>query len=378
MKGGAQVNNDKKKLYAISALFPALLLAALFVSVGNGKIIAACIMLPFAVIVCALIKKRRSVSINKKEVLLISIIAGVLSVIIVQMTGVVFEFYKNPYFVSKETLFTSVLPVAAVIVCSEIVRSVMLAQKNKLAKLSAFAICLIAELMTESVLRDIISFNRFMDLVGLTLFPAISANIYYNYVSERYGMLPNIAFRIITTLYIYFIPMATGMSDSLIACIKIILPIAMLALISSMFEKKKKNAVRKGKKLGTLATALTLAFVMSVAMLISCQFRFCALVIATESMTGEINKGDMIIYERYDGQSIEEGQVIVFQENESRIVHRVVEITNIGGEVRYYTKGDANEDRDDGYRLASDIVGLTDVKIAFIGYPSLWLREIIK
>ena len=112
----------------------------------------------------------------------------------------------------------------------------------------------------------------------------------------------------------------------------------------------------------------------SIAMLISCQFRFGALVIATESMTGEINKGDMIIYERYEGQTIEEGQVIVFLQEESKIVHRVVRIEHIDGETRYFTMGDANEVLDAGSRRASDIVGLTDVKVALIGYPTLWLR----
>jgi signal peptidase len=118
--------------------------------------------------------------------------------------------------------------------------------------------------------------------------------------------------------------------------------------------------------------------VVAIAMLISCQFRFGAIVVATESMTGEINKGDMIIYERYDGQHIEEGQVIVFLRHKSRVIHRVVEIERIGNEVRYYTKGDANDDRDAGYVTKEDIVGLTDLKLAYVGYPTLWLREIIK
>jgi signal peptidase I len=217
-----------------------------------------------------------------------------------------------------------------------------------------------------------------MDFIGLTLFPAISANVYYHYVSKRYGMMPNITFRLITTLYIYFIPMVTGMPDSLTSCIKIMLPMAMLALTVALFDKKKKNAVRKGRKLGLIGMLLTVAIIVSVAMLVSCQFRFGALVIATESMTGEINKGDVIVYERYDGQAVKEGQVIVFLQDGTRIVHRVVAVENIGGEVRYYTKGDANDVLDSGYRVASDIVGTTDMKLAFIGYPTLWIREIIK
>ena len=120
------------------------------------------------------------------------------------------------------------------------------------------------------------------------------------------------------------------------------------------------------------------AVVILTAMLISCQFRFGAMVVATESMTGEINKGDMIIYERYDAQPIKEGQVIVFEQFENKIIHRVIKIENIGGETRYYTKGDANKDQDDGYRTEADIVGLTDVKVSYIGYPTLWLRELLK
>ena len=94
-------------------------------------------------------------------------------------------------------------------------------------------------------------------------------------------------------------------------------------------------------------------------------------------MTGEINKGDMVIYERYDDQTIKEGQVIVFLQHESKIVHRVVRIERVNGETRYFTKGDFNQDEDNGFRTDADIVGLTDLKIAYIGYPTLWLREML-
>ena len=371
------MNKDKKTLYIISFLTLVLLLGSLFVNFGNSKIVAVCILIPLSLATCFLIKRRHSLSINKKEVLLLSSIIGVLYVVLYQMSGLSLGFYENPYFVNTERLLAEIIPTAIIIVLTEIIRYVLLAQNNKLVSVVTYLICVVAEILTYSSIVEIVSFNSFMNLIGLTLLPAITANIYYHYVSRRYGMLPNIVFRLITTLYIYFIPMITSMSDSLTSCIEIILPIAMLAFTSALFEKKKQNAVRKNRKLGVIGTVLTVAIVISVAMIISCQFRFGALVIATDSMTGEINKGDMILYERYDGQNIKEGQVIVFTQNESRIVHRVVQIENIGGEVRYYTKGDANEDLDDGYRLESDIVGISDVKISFIGYPTLWLREII-
>jgi signal peptidase I len=153
----------------------------------------------------------------------------------------------------------------------------------------------------------------------------------------------------------------------------------MMALVAALYEQSKKVVRRpKTTALGRIAVVLTTMVVVALAMLISCQFRFGAIVIATESMTGEINKGDMIIYERYDDQIIEEGQIIVFLDGKSKIVHRVVKIDQFGGENRYYTKGDANVTLDVGYRTEEDIFGLTDIKVAYVGYPTLWLREILK
>ena len=372
------MNKDKRTIYVLSLTSFAVLLIALFVNVKSSRILAALLLIPLAAAILFFIRKRCSFSINKKEVLLLNSVVAVLYFVLKEMTGLYFDYYKNPYFIDLKIILEYILPLTVIIIATELIRSVLLAQKNMVIEIIAFLSCLIAEILSFYNLSGITNFNSFMDLVGITLFPAITANIYYHYVSKRYGALPNIILRLIITLYIYFIPSLAQMPDSLTACIKLIFPIVLLALVSALFEKEKKRAVRKAKKLGAVTTVLTVAFVLSLSMLISCQFRFGALVIATESMTGEINKGDMILYEKYEGQPIEEGQVIVFIQNESKIVHRVVKIEKIGGETRYYTKGDANENVDLGYRTASDIFGLTDVKLAYVGYPTLWLREIIK
>jgi signal peptidase len=95
-------------------------------------------------------------------------------------------------------------------------------------------------------------------------------------------------------------------------------------------------------------------------------------------MTGELNKGDIAIYERYDDQVIEEGQVIVFRDGNKHVIHRVVDKSNINGEFRYYTKGDANEHLDAGYITDSDIKGVVVLNLPYFGYPTLWLRDLFK
>ena len=43
-------------------------------------------------------------------------------------------------------------------------------------------------------------------------------------------------------------------------------------------------------------------------MVVSGRFRYGTLVIGTGSMTGTINKGDIIIYERYEKEELEIGE----------------------------------------------------------------------
>lgn len=372
------MTRDKKILYILSTVTFVLLAIALFVDIGSSKIVAACLLLPLTTIIFFLIRKRRSMSINKREALLVVTVVSVIYVVLLQISGVFFGFYKNPYFVNTDLMIQFLLPCVVIIVGTEIIRYVLLSQQNKFVDVLVFLSCIIAEVLMVSNLVGISSVNKFMDVVGMTLFPAISANVYYHHMSKNYGALPNIIFRIVVTQYIYFIPTVSAISDALSALVKIIFPLIMLAFISALFAKKKKNVRRGGEKLSMAAMLVSIAFIASVAMLVSCQFRFGALVIATDSMTGEINKGDMIIYEQYDDQNINVGQVVVFMsDNQNRIVHRVIRIEIIDGETRYYTKGDFNEEEDYGYRTDADIVGLTDIKVAYVGYPTLWLREII-
>ena len=86
--------------------------------------------------------------------------------------------------------------------------------------------------------------------------------------------------------------------------------------------------------------------------------------------------GDVAIYESYDKQPLVEGQVIVFEQGSSMIVHRVVDIKIINGVARYYTQGDANKDLDAGYITDADIIGLVNLKLPYFGYPTLWIRSL--
>lgn len=368
------MSKDKKVLYTMTTASLAALLIALFLPGENsGRITAAILLLPIAVLSALLIKKRSLLSMNKRQVLMLMSAIGVVYVMLLYLTGLGLGFYKNPY-ASLKSLYTHVLPISVIIISVEIYRWIIRAQESKIADALSYITCVVADTLIFGNIAYITSFGRFMDFVGMTIFPAFIANLVYHYLSKRYGFYPNVVYRLITTLYIYIIPYESAIPDPLLVFAKLLVPILIFVFIDSLFEKKKRLARKKTSKLAVALTAVAVLIMASVVMLISNKFKYGSLVIATGSMTGELNKADAAIFEQYDDRIVEEGQIIVFEKNGSMIVHRVVDIENIDGQVRYYTKGDANEEVDSGYITSSNIVGIVKFKIPYVGYPTIWLR----
>ena len=369
---------DQRKLHVVSiSTISALLLIFLIPFDTAGRILTAIAIVIAAVISYLFIKKRPILSMNKNQVVMILTVVALVYLMLYYLSGLHFGFYKNPYALNLKLFFTFCIPTAVVIVASEIFRYVMRAQEDRLADILSYLSCVVAEItICSTVTVGLSSFSNFMDLVGKTFFPAVMANLLYHYLTKRYGFYPNIIYRSITSLYIYIIPYTSAMSEAIHIFIKLMLPIAIYLFIDSLFERKRRYALAKKSRLEKPITVIAVIIMLVVLMLISNQFQYGMYVIATESMTGEINKGDAAIYERYDDQTIIEGQVVAYRDGKSVIIHRVEDIQIINGSARYYTKGDANDNRDAGYRTDGDIIGLVNFKIPFIGYPTIWLRSL--
>ncbi len=375
--------SDKRVLHIFSASIFAVLLLALIVPLGeSGRIAAAILLLPAAVLMPLFVKKRGILRITKDQVLLIMAVIALLYLMLYYVSGISFGFYKNPYKLTFSNFFKFFLPIAVIIVSTEIIRYVTLAQEDKMAAALCWLACVLAEVLVYSNIPSVTSFNRFMDLVAGAFLPALLANSLYHYLSRRYGIYPNLVFRLITTLHSYTFSITSGLSEAIVNLVRILLPIAIFFFIDTLYEKKRRYALQRvsrvSRVISIVLTVAVLICMFGTVMLISNQFRFGALVIATDSMTGELNKGDVAIFEQYDDQFIAEGQVIVFEQSKSVIVHRVVDIQIINGITRYYTKGDANEDLDAGFITDADILGLVNYKLPFLGYPTLWMRSLFR
>lgn len=373
------MSKDKKITYTSSILLVLALFGALFLPRSNGRAITALVLVALTVGICFLVKKRPVLSIVKRDVFFIMLAMGAVCLVLYYLTGVHFGFYKSSTPLTVGSFFKTVLPITAIIISIEIIRYVLLAQNAKGMGVFAYVAGVISELLIFATLDYLTTFYRFMDAVGMYVLPAITANMLFNFLAKNYGFLPSIAYRLLMTLYIYVLPVYPQTPDAIFSFAKIIVPLFAYTFISNLYAKGRttKKPVSKIRELVT--TGISAAIMISIVLLISGVLRYHLLVVATPSMTGSLNEGDAIVYEKYDGQAITEDMIVVFTKNgRDLIVHRVVDVEQRNGTVYYTTKGDANEDPDLGYITKEDFRGVVLFKIPYIGQASLWLRDLFK
>ena len=366
------MKRDLIRIYIIEILLIVILSLALFVSNVFDKKILALVLVLISALVCYLVKKKKPLSIFDRQVTLLMIGFGIIYIIIFYLMG----YYKSTSTFSFYTIYHFILPFVAIIISSELLRKRLLMQNGKASKILTFISMVLIDLVIYTGVYDVTKLDDMLTVLGFILFASISCNLLYNYITIRYGSKSVIIYRMITVLYAYFIPYIPDVYLFFRSFLRIIYPYIIYLILEWTYSKTNYATAYNDRKKNILSITTVLIVMSLIIALISCRFRYGIIVVGSGSMTGSINKGDAVVFEQYHNEPLKEGEVIIFKNINVDTVHRIVSIENINGVYRYYTKGDANQENDDGYRTKEDIKGIIRLKIPYIGYPTLWVRDI--
>ena len=96
-------------------------------------------------------------------------------------------------------------------------------------------------------------------------------------------------------------------------------------------------------------------------------------VVMSDSMSPTFESGDVILVEDVDPETVEEGDVITYADGSGeRTTHRVVDVVEEDGELYFQTKGDANEDPDQGLVPADAVEARHVHTLPYIGHVVLF------
>jgi len=370
------LKRDIARNYILEILLIVILSLALFVSNIVNKKILALILIIYAVST-SFIKTRRGKSTYEKQVIIMMLLFSIIYVIMYYLLGLYFGYYEAPAKFSIYTIWNFIIPMFLIILSQEIIRNTFIKQNGKYNSLLLFITMVLIDLILYIGVYNLSDLDDFLAVIGFILFSSVACNLLYNYIAKRYGTKGIIIYRSITILYVYFIPIIPNIYIFFQSFIRMVYPYIIYMVLDNTYSKIDYATKYKDRKRNYVLTFITLVLMSILIGLISCNFKYGLIVVGSGSMTGAIDKGDVVLYEEYNSKkNLEEGMVIIFNHNDVKTVHRIVKIENVNGQMRVYTKGDANSKIDDGYTLKSDIIGIVKFKIKYIGYPTIWVKDI--
>ena len=370
--------NNRLRVYGLELILLIVLSIALVFNYGlNNRIKVSIFLFCFAMLTKILLKKNRTLSIHKKKILKLMCLMAFVYVGILYTLGIYAGFYRATIKFSITTIIKYIIPISIIIYSSELIRTKFLNYDTKISNILNFIIQVIIDLLIYASVFKFKTFEELMVIIGYVLFASIACNLVYNYVSKRYGMKPNIIYRIITILYIYIIPVIPDIYIFFLSFYRMMYPFAVYYILDSFYGEQEESTNLKYLIRIRILSSLSFIILLVYIGLISNTFTIGALVIGSGSMKGTIDKGDVIIFSKHlDEKDINIGDIIIFKKNDVKVVHRVIDIKNAGGEYRFYTKGDNNKLPDSGYITSSDLYGTVKLKVDKIGLPTIWLHDI--
>lgn len=366
----------------LSFMFLVLLINSFITKIFSRYSICAFIFIVL-IISYLLLGMEKEKSRYNKDIILSLLIYIAIYYITTYLFGLFIGFNKNVYSSNIILILKNIVPIIILIPLSELLRYIInskIKDNYILLGLSIFVFTLIDTTITIQAS----SFKNFYDtlkVIGLFILPSLSKNYLLTYLTIKVSYKPNLVYRYLMELPRYILPIVTSFGVYIESVIYISFPIIVFIIIYNDFKKReKKNIIlsSKFKKNTKFIYYIVTIILITIVSLTSGYFKYQAIVIATGSMTPNINKGDMVVIEKVapkDAKKLKEGEVLAFKREDKIVVHRIYKIYTSGDEIFFKTKGDHNNAPDGYLTEAKEILGTVKFNIRYIGYPTVALYE---
>ncbi len=339
----------------------------------------------FLLVIVVIFKKLFGIERDKhrytQDIIFDTIIFLLIFFLLYYLFGIVIGFAKTDNYYNTDGMFRFVIPAILTTIVKEFLRYqvIMKSEGSKLLTILTVIMFIFIDVTNP------IYYNGFTDkydtfiFVALTLLPSVSTNIVCSYLTYKVGYKPNLVYLLVMNLYQYLLPIVPNPNEYIASIVNFLLPILLGYKLSGFFKMAIDEEVEREYNKRTMASLIIpTVIVITLVYFTSGYFKYYAVAIASGSMEKEISKGDVVIVEKIEDSydQLEEGQVIAYRYHGIIVVHRIVKILKEDGEYFVYTKGDANKDPDNYVVEEEMILGKVNIKIPFVGLPTVWLNEL--
>lgn len=293
--------------------------------------------------------------------------------------GMLTSFGKNIYSITPKGIALNLVPMAAGLIGGEMCRSFLinsLSGKRPHRAILGFGILFAIFNMSLSKMGGFSDSLDFLKFITDTVFPQLILSIVASCLVYLSGPIPSIVYLGIIVAFGYLSPYIPNPDLILKMLFTVFVPLISIFAIMKIYSKEALDKDRTNRK-NTITAGWVATCVLSIAIVwfFLGVFPIYPSVILTGSMEPTIMPGDIILVEKIGIDSVNVGDVIMFNNGEGMfITHRVIEKSDNTGEILCATKGDNNSNADAGAVNSSQLKGRVITIIPDIGKLTLYLR----
>lgn len=380
-----------KKVVALYAVIIAFLIGRVFIFSGSlvSKYTSLCnpLFWLFMAILSYLVardepsQKMR----NKYDITQSIVIIVIIYCMIYFSLGLVFGYERSPYSHEVVAILKNLWTFISVIVFQEFTRYQLVKLSPKKIGYYALitALFIIAEIDFWNFSSNFSNNVEFFKYMSQTIVPLIVTNCLFTYLSIMSANLPATIYRCLLMLMTILLPIFPALNWLIKAMMEIVLVIIASLYVNYVDIKSSRIMTRRQVKKESVVSYIPFVIVLVVLVcFISGTFKYQPIAVLSNSMLPTFARGDAVIMKKIDKKDLKKlkkGTILYYSKEGRLIVHRIVSVKHTDdGNVEATTKGDNNNANDPWVITEDDMIGTVSFMIPYIGYPSVWVNELLK
>lgn len=380
-----------KKVVALYAIIIAFLIGRVFIFSGSlvSKYTSLCnpLFWLFMAILSYLVardepsQKMR----NKYDITQSIVIIVIIYCMIYFSLGLVFGYERSPYSHEVVAILKNLWTFISVIVFQEFTRYQLVKLSPKKIGYYALitALFIIAEIDFWNFSGNFSNNVEFFKYMSQTIVPLIVTNCLFTYLSIMSANLPATIYRCLLMLMTILLPIFPALNWLIKAMMEIVLVIIASLYVNYVDIKSSRIMTRRQVKKESVVSYIPFVIVLVVLVcFISGTFKYQPIAVLSNSMLPTFARGDAVIMKKIDKKDLKKlkkGTILYYSKEGRLIVHRIVSVKHTDdGKVEATTKGDNNNANDPWVITEDDMIGTVSFMIPYIGYPSVWVNELLK
>ena len=380
-----------KKVVALYAVIIAFLIGRVFIFSGSleSKYTSLCnpLFWLFMAILSYLVardepsQKMR----NKYDITQSIVIIVIIYCMIYFSLGLVFGYERSPYSHEVVAILKNLWTFISVIVFQEFTRYQLVKLSPKKIGYYALitALFIIAEIDFWNFSSNFSNNVEFFKYMSQTIVPLIVTNCLFTYLSIMSANLPATIYRCLLMLMTILLPIFPSLNWLIKAMMEIVLVIIASLYVNYVDIKSSRIMTRRQVKKESVVSYIPFVIVLVVLVcFISGTFKYQPIAVLSNSMLPTFARGDAVIMKKIDKKDLKKlkkGTILYYSKEGRLIVHRIVSVKHTDdGKVEVTTKGDNNNANDPWVITEDDMIGTVSFMIPYIGYPSVWVNELLK